>query len=86
MEDNVILFKTVQGKRSKIQEVPVKVTAGEWHKLRFEAKGRRLTISFDGKQVINTSDDTFVNPGKVGLWTKADSVSAFADLNIEPAR
>jgi len=83
LEDNVDLFKTVRGKRSKIQEVPVKVTAGQWHTLRFEAKGRRLKVAFDGRVVIDTNDRTFSNPGKVGLWTKADSVSAFTDLKIE---
>ena len=83
LEDNIDLFKTVRGKRSKIQEVPVKVTAGQWHTLRFEAKGRRLKVAFDGRVVIDTDDRTFSNPGKVGLWTKADSVSAFANLKIE---
>jgi Domain of Unknown Function (DUF1080) len=85
LENNVILFKTVKGKRSRIKEVPVKVTAGQWHTLRFEAKGRRLTISFDGNVVIDRDDRTFSNPGQIGLWTKADSVSSFANLKIERA-
>ncbi|HEX3799493.1 MAG TPA: family 16 glycoside hydrolase [Verrucomicrobiae bacterium] len=84
LEDNVNLFKTVRGKRSRIAEVPVKVTAGEWHTLRFEAKGSHLKIIFDGKTIIDTRDTTFKQPGKIGLWTKADSVSAFTDLKIEP--
>jgi len=86
LEDNVDLFKTVNGKRSKIQEVSVKVTPGEWHALRFEARGSDLRVAFDGKVVIETQDLTFSQPGKIGLWTKADSVSEFADLKIEPAR
>jgi hypothetical protein len=86
LENNVILFKTVAGKRSKIVEVPVKVTAGEWHTLRFEAKGAHLKIIFDGQTVIEKRDHTFSNPGNVGLWTKADSVSAFSDLKIERVR
>jgi hypothetical protein len=85
LEDNVILFKTVRGKRSKIEEVAVKVTPGAWHTLRFEANGRRLKISIDGNVVINRNDRTFSNPGQVGLWTKADSVSAFSNLKIERA-
>jgi hypothetical protein len=85
LEDNIDLFKTVNGKRLKIEEVPVKVTAGEWHTLRFQAKGSRLTVTYDGKVAIQTDDATFSAPGKIGLWTKADSVSAFADLKIEPA-
>jgi len=85
LEDNVDLFKTVRGKRSLIEEVPLKVTPDAWHTLRFEAKGRRLKIIFDGKVVIEKDDTTFSKPGKVGLWTKADSVSAFAAFKIEPA-
>jgi hypothetical protein len=83
LEDNIDLFKTVRGKRSKIEEAPVKVTAGEWHTLRFEAKGHRLKVTFDGQVVIETNDRTFSDPGKVGLWTKADSVSAFTNFKIE---
>jgi hypothetical protein len=86
LEDNVILFKTVNGQRSKIVEIPVKVSGGAWHTLRFAAKGARLRVLFDGKRVIDRVDNTFGNPGKVGLWTKADSVSAFTGLKIEPAR
>jgi hypothetical protein len=85
LEDNVNLFKTVNGKRSKVEEVDVKVTPGQWHTLRFEAKGPHLKVIFDGKPVIEKDDATLTEPGKVGLWTKADSVSAFADLKIEPA-
>ncbi len=83
LEDNVVLFKTVRGKRSMVKEVTVKVAPSQWHPLRFEAKGRHLTITFDGKVVIETDDNTFTNPGKVGLWTKADSVSGFTNLKIE---
>jgi hypothetical protein len=86
LENNVILFKTVRGKRSKIKEVPVKVTPGDWHTLRFEAKGPHLKISFDGKVVLERNDRTFSNPGQTGLWTKADSVSAFDNLKIERVR
>lgn len=84
LENNVILFKTVRGKRSKIKEVPVKVTAGQWHTLGFEAKGKRLTVTFDGRVVIDRNDTTFTGAGKVGLWTKADSVSAFDNFRIDP--
>jgi hypothetical protein len=85
LEDNIDLFKTVNGKRLKIEEVTVKVSPGVWHTLIFEAKGPHLRVTFDGKLVIQTDDTTFSKPGKAGLWTKADSVSAFRDLVIEPA-
>jgi len=85
LEDNVDLFKTVKGKRLLLAEVPAKVSAGTWHTLRFEAKGPHLKVTFDGKVMIEQDDHTFSNPGKIGLWTKADSVTAFAGLKIEPA-
>jgi hypothetical protein len=86
LEDNVVLFKTVKGKRLKVEEETVKVSPGEWHTLRFEAKGKHLVIIFDGKTVIDRHDGTFTGPGKVGLWTKADSVSAFTDFKIGPVK
>ena len=86
LEDNINLFKTVKGNRLKITEVPVKVTPAEWHELGFKAVGSHLIVTFDGKNVIEVDDTTFPGAGKVGLWTKADSVTAFADLRIEPTR
>lgn len=86
LEDNVVLFKTVKGKRLKVEEEPMKVSAGAWHTLRFQAKGNHLKIFFDGQLVIDRHDRTFSGPGQVGLWTKADSVSAFKDLKIEPVQ
>ena len=84
LEDNIDLFKTVRGNRLKIAEVSMKVTPKQWHTLGFAARGKHLTVTFDGKTAIEADDTTFSNAGKVGLWTKADSVSAFADLHIEP--
>ncbi len=86
LEDNIDLFKTVNGKRLKIEETAIKVTPGEWHTLRLEAKGPHLKVEFDGKVVVQADDTTLTEPGKIGLWTKADSVSAFTDLKIEPVR
>ncbi|WP_422930037.1 family 16 glycoside hydrolase [Singulisphaera sp. PoT] len=86
LEDNINLFKTQDGKRVKIEEVTAKVTPGEWHTFRFEAKGKHLKVIFDGQTVIEKDDETFTGPGKVGLWTKADSVSAFDDFKIEPVK
>jgi len=84
LEGNVDLFETVNGKRAKIVEVPVHVSGGQWHTLRFEARGPRLIVLFDGQKVIEQRDHRFSRAGKVGLWTKADSVGEFADFEIEP--
>lgn len=83
LEDNINLFKTVNGKRIKLAEVATKTPAGEWHTLGFSVKGSHLTVTLDGEVVIEQDDTTITGPGKVGLWTKADSVTAFAELKIE---
>ena len=85
LEDNVNLFKTVDGNRLKIAEVETKVAPGQWHTLTLTARGPHLTVVYDGKPIIEADDATFAGPGQVGLWTKADSVTAFADLRVEPA-
>jgi hypothetical protein len=52
-----------------------------WHSLRVEFKGSQFTVTFDGKKVIEASDDSFADAGKVGVWTKADSVTLFDDFS-----
>jgi Galactocerebrosidase, C-terminal lectin domain len=84
LEDNVNLYRVVKGVRREIHGVSNRVSAGEWHTLGLSAEGGRLTASFDGKQLFTIQDNTFSGAGKVALWTKADSVTQFADLAIRP--
>src|SRR5437762_10621145 len=39
-----------------------------------------FTVTFDGKKAIEWDDDTFKDAGKIGVWTKADSVAEFDDF------
>jgi hypothetical protein len=85
LEDNVVLYKTVKGVRSPLDIVgrkggygtDVKVPAGTWHSLRVDFSGSRFRVSFNGKQLFEVEDSAFADAGKVGLWTKADSVTLF---------
>jgi hypothetical protein len=58
------------------------VTSGEWHELRVEAVGNKIICYYDNAKKIEATDDTFKDAGKVGLWTKADSVTYFDDLKV----
>ena len=71
-------------KRGSHAQCPPYVTTlqGEWHKLRVEATGNRITCYYDGDQKIGATDSTFKDACKLGLWTKADSVSYFDDLKV----
>ena len=83
LEDNYRLYHVVNGRRIQFAGANFKVTPGVWHELRVEAAGNKFTCYYDGVKKIEASDDTFKDAGKVGLWTKADSVTYFDDLRVK---
>ncbi len=82
LEDNVNIYKYVGGWRSVIQEGSAKVPSGTWQELRVEVKGNHIRGFLNGKLVVEASDNTF-KAGKIGLWTKADSVTCFDNIRSE---
>jgi hypothetical protein len=94
LEDNVVLYKTIDGKRSPIDivgrsggyGVKVSVPANRWHTLRVEFEGSRFKAIFNGQRLFEVDDRTFSEAGQVGLWTKADSVTAFDSFSYEAKR
>ncbi len=80
LEDNVNIYKYVGGSRHEIKGGSAKVPSGQWQELRVEVKGNAIRGFLDGRLVVETHDDTF-KAGKVGLWTKADSVTCFDNVN-----
>jgi hypothetical protein len=81
LENNVRLYKMVDDRRKQFAGAEVKVTSGQWHTLRVVARGDHIVCFFDGQKLIDVHDATYTK-GKVGLWTKADSVTAFDDLTV----
>ena len=90
LEDNVVLYKVEGGKRT---DLPLKgegrtygkkteVPANQWSTLRVVANGRLFEVYFNGGKLYEVEDATFSTPGKVGVWTKADSVTQFDDLTV----
>jgi len=82
LEDNYRLYHVVNGSRRQFAGANLKVISGEWHELRVEAVGNKIICYYDGAKKIEATDDTFKDAGKVGLWTKADSVTYFDDLKV----
>ncbi len=82
LEDNYRLYHVVAGNRRQFAGANFKVTSGEWHELRVECVGNKIICYYDGMKKIEATDDTFKDAGKVGLWTKADSVTYFDDLKV----
>ena len=84
LEDNVRFYRVVKGRREQIKGANTKVASNEWHTLELRAENDRFTVSFDGKQLFTAQDNTFGGAGRVGLWTKADSVTYFDTIATTP--
>ena len=82
LENNVRLYKVVKGERTQFAGANVQVSSGDWHRLKLAVQGTHFKVFFDEKLVLEATDATFKDAGKVGLWTKADSVTYFDDLLI----
>jgi len=81
LEDNFRLYYYDRG-RHQLASARVKAPAlGQWHTIRVVAVGDRVQAWLDGKPYLDHRDARF-KAGRVGLWTKADSVTAFDDLTI----
>jgi hypothetical protein len=88
LENNVVLYKLENGQRTPLDivgrtggyGVEAKVPSGQWQTLRVEFVGPRFRVFLDGRELFTVEDASFAEAGKVGLWTKADSVTAFDDF------
>jgi hypothetical protein len=83
LKDNYRVYKVVAGKRTQLGSADVKIPAGEWHTLRVVHKADHIQCYLDDKAYLDVKDDTFKDAGKIGLWTKADAQTYFANLNAE---
>jgi len=86
LENNVNLYHVVMGVRRQIAGVDVPVLAGKTQQLGVRIEGDTIKVSFEGRPLINVNDRTIQGSGAVGLWTKADSLTAFYELTISVLR
>jgi hypothetical protein len=90
LEDNVVLYKVQNGNRTDLPVKdegrtygkPAEVPAKEWSTLRVFAAGTRFDVYFNGRKLYEVEDSTFTRAGRVGVWTKADSVTHFDDITV----
>jgi len=83
LEDNYRVYKVVDGKRIQLGSADVKAPAGQWHTLRVVQEADHIQCYLNGKLYLDVKDDTFMEAGKIGLWTKADAQTYFADLSVK---
>jgi hypothetical protein len=83
LENNVRFYRVVGGKRQMIAGVDVHMSSGAWHTLGIAARDDRFIILFNGRELFGATDAKVPGPGRVGLWTKADSVTWFESIKIK---
>jgi hypothetical protein len=89
LEGNVVLYKTVDGKRTPLQVrgrmigygVDAPVPVGRWNRLRVDFRGSLFQVYFNGEKLFEVEDRILAGAGAVGVWTKADSVIRFDDVS-----
>ena len=82
LEDNCTIYHVVNGRRQAFQNRNVKVATNTWHTLNVEARADHFVVTYDGAKVLDATDRAFNGAGKVGLWTKADSIIYFDNLSV----
>jgi hypothetical protein len=81
LEDNVTIYHTINGRRTEKKRTSMKVASNQWHSLRVDFQNSHFTVTLDGRKALEWDDETFKDAGKVGVWTKADSVTEFDDFS-----
>jgi hypothetical protein len=80
LENNVTIYDTIKGRRTERVRTSMKVAANQWHTLRVDFQANQFTVTLNGQKALEWDDETFKDAGKVGVWTKADSVTPFDDF------
>ena len=81
LENNFRVYKVIAGKRIQLASRVARADAGKWHKIRVVVRGNRFVCSVNGMK-LDVRDKSITKAGKIGLWTKADAVTAFDDLRV----
>jgi hypothetical protein len=81
LENNVTIYHTINGRRTERKRASIKVASNQWHTLRVDFAANHFVVTFNGQKALDWDDETFKDAGKVGVWTKADSVTEFDDFS-----
>lgn len=85
-EDNVVLWTFNKGVRKFVKRAPdlAPLELGTWHTLRISVHGTELKGYLDDKLML---EHTLTEPvsGKIGVWSKTDSMTEFDDFTVTPS-
>jgi hypothetical protein len=84
LEGNVRFYKVENGQRIQIASANVVVANGQWQTLELRMQGNRAEVLLNGVILFDAVDETFAAGGRVGVWTKADSLTYFDGIVVTP--
>jgi hypothetical protein len=84
LENNVSLYYMERGWRHTIKSVAAPVPRGQWSTLRVEFAAQRIRVMLNARTYLDLVDDHISGSGAAGVWTKADSVTAFDNFSYGP--
>jgi hypothetical protein len=83
VEKNIRLYRVVDGNRVGFGGADRrKLESNRWYTLRIEHRGRLVKVYLDDEMLFDERDRHFTRAGKIGLWTKGDSIVYFDDLHV----
>jgi hypothetical protein len=83
LENNFRVYKVVVGKRIELASNKAKVETGTWHSIRVVHNGNQIKCYLDGKLLLDVTDDAIQQAGRIGLWSKSDAQTYFANLRLK---
>jgi hypothetical protein len=82
LEENLRVYHVVGGKRTKLASSQVTLDPSVWHALEVQMVGPAIRVEIDGHE-LTVADSTLADAGMVGLWTKADASTSFAEVEVQ---
>jgi len=84
LENNFRVYKVITGKRTELATADLTLPAGAWHTIRITHAGDQIRCYLNGELKLEARDTAIPAAGKIGLWSKADAVTAFDALQVTP--
>ena len=83
LEDNFRVYRVVNGDRQQLASAQVDVPSGKWHKMKIRMIGDHIECFLNGRKFLDVIDSTFDQGGRIGVWTKADAVTYFDNIEVK---
>ena len=81
VEQKIRLYRVVKGVQQIVKQIDYALPSSGWHQLRIIQQGCDIRAQYDNATLFRVCDSTLVK-GRIGLWTKADAVTYFDDLEL----